>query len=175
MNTNVTSPVELPAPPPGSAGPSCACEPATPKHAEMAPGFFRRGGWLILALPLWVLLYRVLQPGANAVTSRLLGLDLKSHLGGAVAFFLYDAPKVLMLLSLVVLGVTFVQTFISPERTRDILAKRAGAWGNLLAALFGIITPFCSCSAVPLFIGFVRVGVPLGATLSFLISAPMVN
>ena len=96
-------------------------------------------------------------------------------MGSTVAFFLYDSPKVLMLLALVVLGVTFVQTFISPEKTRDILAKRAGVWGNLLASLLGIITPFCSCSAVPLFIGFVRVGVPLGATFSFLVSAPMVN
>lgn len=138
-------------------------------------GLFRRGGWLFLALPLWFLVYSLLEPMANGLTSRLFGLDPKSHLGSTLAFFLYDAPKVLMLLSLVVLGVTFVQTFISPERTRDILAKRAGAWGNLLAALFGIITPFCSCSAVPLFIGFVRVGVPLGATFSFLISAPMVN
>jgi len=82
---------------------------------------------------------------------------------------------VLLLLGLVVLGVSFVQTYISPERTRDLLARRTGAWGNLLAALLGIATPFCSCSAVPLFIGFVRVGVPLGATFSFLVSAPMVN
>ena len=150
-------------------------EGGTMRLPKAAPGRFRRGGWLALALPLWFLVYRFLEPTAHTVTSRLLGLDPRSHLGSAIAFFLYDAPKVLMLLALVVLGVTFVQTFVSPERTRDILAKRAGAWGNLLAALFGIVTPFCSCSAVPLFIGFVRVGVPLGATLSFLISAPMVN
>ena len=103
------------------------------------------------------------------------GLDLGSRLGSAAAFFLFDTPKVLMLLSLVVLGVTYVQTFITPERTRDVLATRAGAWGNLVAAVFGIFTPFCSCSAIPLFIGFVRVGVPLGVTFSYLISAPMVN
>ena len=92
-----------------------------------------------------------------------------------MAFFVYDGPKVLLLLGLVVLGVSFVQTFISPERTRDLLARHTGIWGHLLAALLGIATPFCSCSAVPLFIGFVRVGVPLGATFSFLVSAPMVN
>jgi uncharacterized membrane protein YraQ (UPF0718 family) len=92
-----------------------------------------------------------------------------------VAFFAFDGPKVLMLLGLVVLGVSFVQTYISPERTRDLLAHHTGVWSNLLAALLGIATPFCSCSAVPLFIGFVRVGVPLGATFSFLVSAPMVN
>jgi len=80
-----------------------------------------------------------------------------------------------MLLALVVLRVTFVQTFASAERTRNIRAKRVGAWSNLLAFLLGNFTPFCSCSAVPLFIGFVRAGVPLGATFSFPVSAPMVN
>jgi hypothetical protein len=135
----------------------------------------KQGGWLVIALPLWFLIYHYLQPFADYLTASVFGLDPASHLGSAVAFFLYDSPKVLMLLALVVLGVTFIQTFVSPERTRDILAKRAGAWGNLLASLLGIFTPFCSCSAVPLFIGFVRVGVPLGATFSFLVSAPMVN
>ena len=112
---------------------------------------------------------------ADWLAFRILGLQPGSRLGEAVAFFAYDGPKVLLLLGLVVLGVSFVQTFISPERTRDLLAQRTGAWSNLLAALLGIATPFCSCSAVPLFIGFVRVGVPLGATFSFLVSAPMVN
>ena len=147
---------------------------AKPKPRQ-GSGFLSRGGWLLIALPIWFLIYHYLQPVAEYLTARTFGLDLASHLGSAIAFFLFDAPKVLMLLALVVLGVTFVQTFVSPERTRDILAKRAGAWGNLLASLLGIFTPFCSCSAVPLFIGFVRVGVPLGATFSFLVSAPMVN
>ena len=141
----------------------------------LGPGFWGRGGWLLLALPLWFLVYHHLEPFANLLTTKLFGLDLASHLGSAVAFFLYDSPKVVMLLSLVVLGVTYMQTFITAEHTRDVLAKRAGAWGNLLAALFGIFTPFCSCSAIPLFIGFVRVGVPLGVTFSYLVSAPMVN
>ena len=117
----------------------------------------------------------MLHPAADWLAFRALGFAPGSRLGEAVAFFAYDAPKVLMLLGAVVLGVSFVQTFISPERTRDLLAKRTGAWSNLLASLLGIATPFCSCSAVPLFIGFVRVGVPLGATFSFLVSAPMVN
>ena len=157
---------------------ACACTPVfvqgLPAAPPKGPGFLARGGWLLLALPLWFLVYHYLEPFANGVTTRF-GLTLDSHLGGAVAFFLYDSPKVLMLLALVVLGVTFVQTFITAEHTRDVLAKRAGAWGNLLAALFGIFTPFCSCSAIPLFIGFVRVGVPLGVTFSYLVSAPMVN
>jgi uncharacterized membrane protein YraQ (UPF0718 family) len=139
------------------------------------PGFWRKGGWLLLALPLWAVVYHFLEPSANALTTGLFGLDLKSRLGSAIAFFFFDSPKVLMLLSLVVLGVTFIQTFITAEHTRDVLATRTGAWGNLLASLFGIFTPFCSCSAIPLFIGFIRVGVPLGVTFSYLVAAPMVN
>jgi uncharacterized membrane protein YraQ (UPF0718 family) len=155
--------------------PSCACGLPARQPEPAGPSGFKQGGWLVLALPLWFLVYRFLEPAAKALTSKGLGLDLQGHLGSALAFFFYDAPKVLMLLALVVLGVTFMQTFITPERTRDLLVQRAGAWGNLLAAILGIFTPFCSCSAIPLFIGFVRVGVPLGVTFSYLVSAPMVN
>ncbi|MFN7958162.1 MAG: permease [Holophagaceae bacterium] len=151
---------------------SCAC--GAPTHAPDG-GFWKSGGWLLAALPAWFALYLSLKPLGDWLAFRALGLQPGSRLGEAVAFFAYDGPKVLLLLGLVVLGVSFVQTFISAERTRDLLAKRTGAWSNLLAALLGIATPFCSCSAVPLFIGFVRVGVPLGATFSFLVSAPMVN
>jgi uncharacterized membrane protein YraQ (UPF0718 family) len=104
-----------------------------------------------------------------------MGLSPSSHLGESVAFFLYDVPKVLLLLTLIVFAVGIVRSFFTPERTRAILAGRRESAGNVLAALLGIVTPFCSCSAVPLFIGFVEVGIPLGVTLSFLISAPMVN
>jgi len=151
---------------------TCAC--ATPAPAS-GSSVWKSGGWLLAALPAWFLLYFTLKPMADWLAFRAFGLQPGSRLGEAVAFFAYDGPKVLLLLGLVVLGVSFVQTFISPERTRDVLAKRTGAWSNLLAAVLGIATPFCSCSAVPLFIGFVRVGVPLGATFSFLVSAPMVN
>ncbi|WP_257313706.1 permease [Geothrix fuzhouensis] len=154
------------------ASKSCACAAPTPTPRG---GFWTSGGWLLAALPVWVGLYLALHPAADWLAFRVFGLAPGSRLGEAVAFFAYDAPKVLMLLAVVVLGVSFVQTFLSAERTRDLLAKRTGAWGNLLASLLGIATPFCSCSAVPLFIGFVRVGVPLGATFSFLVSAPMVN
>ncbi|MBK9794900.1 MAG: permease [Holophagaceae bacterium] len=106
---------------------------------------------------------------------RFLGLTPKSHLGEAVAFLFYDTPKVLLLLTLVVFIVTFLQTFVNPTRVRDALSRRRPGLGNALASLFGIITPFCSCSAVPLFIGFLRAGVPLGVTFSFLVAAPMVN
>jgi uncharacterized membrane protein YraQ (UPF0718 family) len=151
---------------------TCACAAAAPMPGA---GFWKSGGWLLVALPAWLLLYAALKPLADWLAFRALGLQIGSRLGEAVAFFAYDGPKVLLLLGLVVLGVSFVQTYLSPEKTRDLLARRTGAWGNLLAALLGIATPFCSCSAVPLFIGFVRVGVPLGATFSFLVSAPMVN
>ena len=154
----------------------CTCEAKLPNpQPAQGPGFWASGGWLLAALPAWFALYVSLKPAADWLAFHALGLSQGSHLGEAVAFFTYDGPKVLMLLGLVVMGVSFVQTYISPERTRDLLAKRTGIWGNLLASLLGIATPFCSCSAVPLFIGFVRVGVPLGATFSFLISAPMVN
>ena len=153
-----------------SAGACCAGAP--PKAGA---SFWRKGGWLLAALPLWGLAYAFLERFANLLTTRVFGLALGTRAGSAVAFFLYDAPKVLLLLSLVVLVVTFMQTYITPEHTRDVLARRAGAWGNLLAALFGIVTPFCSCSAIPLFIGFLSAGVPLGVTFSYLVAAPMVN
>jgi len=98
-----------------------------------------------------------------------------SHLGASVEFFFYDTPKVMMLLFLVVFGVGIIRSFFTPEKTRAVLSGKSEFAGNVLAALLGIVTPFCSCSAVPLFIGFVTAGVPLGVTFSFLISAPMVN
>jgi uncharacterized membrane protein YraQ (UPF0718 family) len=103
------------------------------------------------------------------------GLARGGHLAAAIQFFLYETPKVLMLLTLVVFAVGVIRSFFTPERTRQILAGKRESIGNVLAALLGIVTPFCSCSAVPLFIGFVTAGVPLGVTFSFLISAPMVN
>ncbi len=124
---------------------------------------------------LWWALYHNLEAIAGAVTYRVLGLPRGGALSSAVVFFVYEAPKVLMLLVVVVFGVGIVRSFFTPERTRAALAGRGEAAGNVLAALLGVVTPFCSCSAVPLFIGFVTTGVPLGVTFSFLISAPMVN
>ncbi len=109
------------------------------------------------------------------MTYDLAGLGRGSHLGSAVEFFVFEVPKVLLLLTGVVFAVGLLRSFFTPERARQLLAGRREASGNVLAALFGIATPFCSCSAVPLFIGFVTAGVPLGVTFSFLISAPMVN
>jgi uncharacterized membrane protein YraQ (UPF0718 family) len=120
-------------------------------------------------------LYRSLASVAAWLTYALLGLKAGSSLATSVEFFIFETPKVLMLLALVVFGVGILRSFFTPERTRRILAGKRESVGNVLAALLGIVTPFCSCSAVPLFIGFVTAGVPLGVTLSFLISAPMVN
>ena len=109
------------------------------------------------------------------ITFDLIGLDRGSRLGEAVWFFLYDVPKVFLLLVSVVFVMGVVHSWISPERTRAWLANKPLGLGNVMAAGLGIVTPFCSCSAVPLFIGFLSAGVPLGVTFSFLISAPMVN
>lgn len=126
-------------------------------------------------LALWILVYSQLKAMAEWLTTGLFGLDLSGRLGSSVAFFLYDTPKVLMLLVLIVFCVSVINTFFTPNRTRQILAGKHEFFGNVLAANLGIVTPFCSCSAVPLFIGFVQAGVPLGVTLSFLIAAPMIN
>ncbi|MDO9082487.1 MAG: permease [Humidesulfovibrio sp.] len=135
----------------------------------------RKLGLTAALLIVWWNLYQHLPSMARYATFDLLGLEQGSHLGASVEFFLYDTPKVLLLLALVVFGVGIVRSFFTPERTRRILAGKSEAVGNVLAALLGIVTPFCSCSAVPLFIGFLGAGVPLGVTFSFLISAPMVN
>jgi uncharacterized membrane protein YraQ (UPF0718 family) len=127
------------------------------------------------ALGLWLALYWFLKPLASFMTYQLLRLEPETHLSSSIEFFLYEVPKVLLLLVLVVYAVGIVRTFFTPERTRQALAGRRESAGNVLAAALGIVTPFCSCSAVPLFIGFVEAGVPLGVTFSFLISAPMVN
>ncbi len=112
---------------------------------------------------------------ADFVSYQLFHLGVKSVLGGAVNFFIYDSIKILILLVVLIFAISFARSFLPPEKIRKFLTNRFEIVGNILAALFGIITPFCSCSAVPLFIGMVESGVPLGVTFSYLISAPMVN
>ncbi len=129
----------------------------------------------IAALALWSAAYLSLAPFSRRITYGLLSLTQGTKLASAVEFFLYETPKVLMLLLLVVFAMGIIRTFFTPQRTRRMLAGKRESVGNVLAALLGIVTPFCSCSAVPLFIGFVTAGVPLGVTFSFLVSAPMVN
>ena len=122
----------------------------------------------------WLLLYQTLTPFSETLVD-LLPVERDTHLGSALQFFFYDTPKVLLLLTGIVFVMGMVNSYFTPERTRALLAKSGKGMPNVMAACLGIVTPFCSCSAVPLFIGFVQAGVPLGVTFSFLISAPMVN
>jgi len=117
----------------------------------------------------------LLQEFADYVTYNLMGLEPTSHLGSAVNFFIYDTIKIFILLATLIFVISFIRTYIPPTKVKETLEKKHKYIGNFIAALVGIITPFCSCSAVPLFIGFVEAGVPLGVTFSFLISSPMIN
>ncbi len=128
-----------------------------------------------LAAIAWLVAWFVNLPLANWAAYDLLAFQEGSQFGDAVAFFLYDVPKVLLLLGGIVTVVSFLRSYVSPERVRSALAGRGVLPGTLAAAGFGVVTPFCSCSAVPLFIGFVEAGVPLGVTFAFLIASPMVN
>ena len=104
-----------------------------------------------------------------------LGVDLESRLGGSIHFFLYDMVKIMVLLTVLILIVSYIQSYFPPERSKRILGRFHGLGANIVAALLGTVTPFCSCSSIPLFIGFTRAGLPLGVTFSFLISSPMVD
>ena len=140
----------------------------------IAPGSSRLIVLTTAALIIWFAVYWQLEPFSNwAVTQ--MPITPGSHLQEAVSFFIFDTPKVLMLLALVVFAMGMVRSFFSPERTRSFLAGKREGLGNVAAASLGIFTPFCSCSAVPLFVGFVSAGVPLGVTFSFLIASPMIN
>jgi uncharacterized membrane protein YraQ (UPF0718 family) len=130
--------------------------------------------FLPLAGALWFALYQTLIPVSEMLVAAL-PVERDSHLGGAVQFFFYDAPMVLLLLTGIVFAMGIVHTFVSPERTRALLSGRCLGAGNVMAASLGVVTPCCSCSAVPLFIGVLQAGVPIGVTFSFLIAAPMVN
>ena len=123
----------------------------------------------------WLAAFLAAEPLSRFVAYRALGLAPEARLGSAAAFFLYEVPHVLLLLVAVVFLIGIVNTYFTASRTRRLLAGRRESGGNVLAALLGVVTPFCSCSAVPLFMGFVEAGVPLGVTFSFLVSAPMVN
>jgi uncharacterized protein len=159
---------------------SCCCSPTLVQigplqAARPRPSVSRHLGALAGGLLAWLLVYMQLPAFAAWVTYDLLGLPRGAAMTEAVAFFVYDAPKVLLLLTLAVFGIGIIRSFFTAERARRILAGKREAVGNVLAALLGTVTPFCSCSAVPLFIGFVTAGIPLGVTFSFLVSAPMVN
>jgi len=132
--------------------------------------------WLPVALlPVWYFIYHNLQPGTDWLIDMVFGMPAGAHLTEAVRFFVFEFPKVLMLLTLIIFFVGIIRTYFTPEHTRKALEGKKTFTGNVMAASLGIVTPFCSCSAIPLFLGFVESGVPLGVTFSFLISAPMIN
>jgi hypothetical protein len=132
--------------------------------------------WLpIILLPVWYIIYHNLQPVTNWLIDSVLGLERGAHLTEALRFFVFEFPKVMMLLTLIIFLVGIIRTYFTPERTRKALEGKKTFTGNVMAATLGIVTPFCSCSAIPLFLGFVEAGVPLGVTFSFLISSPMIN
>jgi uncharacterized protein len=129
----------------------------------------------VLLLPVWYFLYRSLQPITNWLIYDVIGMAEGTHLTEAIRFFVFEVPKVFMLLALIIFIVGIIRSYFSPERTRKMLEGKSQFTSNILASLLGIVTPFCSCSAIPLFLGFVESGVPLGVTFSFLIAAPMIN
>ncbi|GEM84732.1 permease [Meiothermus hypogaeus] len=137
----------------------------------------RTSPWLTVGLAAlaWIVLYRSILPFWDWVVYELLGLEAQTRLGEAIHFFLYDTSKIVLLLVAIIFAVAVLRSFFSVERTRVLLGGKRIGLGNLLAAGLGVVTPFCSCSAVPAFIGFVSAGVPLGITLTFLIASPMVN
>lgn len=129
----------------------------------------------LLLLPAWFFLYHNLQWLTDQLVFTVFGLSAGNHLTEAIRFFIFEVPKVLMLLALIIFVVGIIHTYFSPERTRKALEGKSLITGNVMAASLGIVTPFCSCSAIPLFLGFIESGIPLGVTFSFLIAAPMIN
>ena len=128
-----------------------------------------------LLLPVWFLLYYNLKWLTDKLVDDVLSLTAGTHLTETLRFFIFEVPKVLMLLALIIFFVGIIRTYFSPERTRKALEGKSLFTGNIMAASLGIVTPFCSCSAIPLFLGFIESGIPLGVTFSFLIAAPMIN
>ena len=134
-------------------------------------------GWLfpVVLLPVWIFIYLNLQTFADFSVDRVFGLEAGKHLTETIRFFIFEVPKVMMLLVLIIFGVGIIRSYFSAEKTRKALEGKSLFTGNILASLLGVVTPFCSCSAIPLFLGFVEAGIPIGVTFSFLIAAPMVN
>lgn len=136
----------------------------------------KKNPWLpFILLPVWYMVYHNLQPLTEWLVYSIAGMSKEKALTEAVWFFIYEVPKVLLLLVLIIFIVGIIRTFFTPEQTRKALEGKRTFTGNVMAAGLGIVTPFCSCSAIPLFIGFVESGVPLGVTFSFLIASPMIN
>ncbi|HPS65432.1 MAG TPA: permease [Ignavibacteria bacterium] len=135
----------------------------------------RKTLYYLLFIPILIVLYYNLDWLADSVVFGIIKLNRNSAFASSLNFFIFEVPKVLILLSLIVFAVGIIRSFFSPEKTRKALEGKPLFAGNILAGMLGIVTPFCSCSAIPLFLGFVEAGIPLGVTFSFLIAAPMIN
>ena len=129
----------------------------------------------LILLPVWYVIYINLQPVTDWLINTIFEMKKGEHLTEALRFFIFEFPKVVMLLVLIIFFVGILRSYFTAERTRKALEGKSTFMGNIMASLLGIVTPFCSCSAIPLFLGFVESGVPLGVTFSFLIAAPMIN
>ncbi|MBI9036095.1 MAG: permease [Bacteroidales bacterium] len=140
---------------------------------------YKRSTWKhwipVFLLPVWIFIYMNLNQITDLIIYNLLDLEKGTHLTETLWFFIFEVPKVMLLLILIIFLVGIIRSYFSPEKTRKQLEGKSLFTGNVMAALLGIVTPFCSCSAIPLFLGFVEAGIPIGVTFSFLIAAPMVN
>ena len=149
--------------------------PTSPPTRPRGPSTRRLLLGLLAAAGAWMVLYAVNERLWDALIFEAIGLDAGTRLGHAVHFFLYDTAKIMLLIVGLIFAISLARSAVPPERVRELIVGRHVAVGFLLAAVFGAITPFCSCSSVPLFIGFVAAGVPLGVTLTFLITSPLIN
>ena len=128
-----------------------------------------------MLIPVWIIVYKYLQDISDFIVFKVLAMTPEAHLTESIRFFIYEVPKVMLLLVLIIFVVGIIRTYFSPEKTRKALEGKSLFAGNVMASLLGVVTPFCSCSAIPLFLGFLEAGIPLGVTFSFLIAAPMIN
>ena len=173
LTTDISAPVNAAVP--GTPAPIAAEGPDTSRASSRPLRRLRAVALAGAAFAAWVAAIKALAPAWDWLLGTVAGLDLHARLGESVRFFFYDTVKIAVLLAGIVFAVSLLRSFMSVERTRALLGGRREGVGNAMAASLGVATPFCSCSAVPAFIGFVSAGVPLGVTLSFLIASPLVN
>jgi uncharacterized protein len=149
------------------------------RSVTIKSGYIKKSlpNWIfpLFLIGVWLILYFNLERATNWIINTLFGMKAGNHLTESLRFFIFEVPKVLLLLVLIIFVVGIIRSYFTPEKTRKALEGRSLFAGNVMASLLGVVTPFCSCSAIPLFLGFVESGIPLGVTFSFLIAAPMIN
>ena len=154
----------------------CCCSGQTPTPVASSEGWNRKYLAMIASLAvLWWLAYSYILPASHWLVFGLFGMNPESHLGASLEFFIYDTVKILLLLVALIYGIAWIRASLNVERVRDYLAGKRRGLGYFLGALFGSVTPFCSCSSIPLFLGFTTARIPIGITMSFLITSPLIN